>query len=567
MRVRATGGASSVRQRQALSPTLSIVLRVLAALFVVIATVSVSDPAFGAAAPGSTEEQTDDATGAVDGIIAQGALDAMHWALRFLNIDSSPAISQGAGGWFGPQYDMMVAVAVWVLLPLLFVSIIHAIAKGSLNQLLKSVLVFLPISILGAAAAVQIVQLLLDVTDDFSRAFLNNTQANADAFFTNVESGFLESVVSFWVSIILAVALMIVCALVYIVLVLREASIYIATSFLPIGFAMLVWPSTTRYFRKMVEFLFAMIFSKVVMVAGISLAVASIAGVAGLGSGASLQVGQGDPVGGGTAVDDSQAMWPWLGAVVEAIAMFGLVAFAPTMLYRFTTNLAVGGDVAQAITDHSNRPGAVQQVLMFDRIRGIGTNLKTISHRKDQIKSGQAAMANRSQAGEALAAIGVHRSQATGNYFINDNQLDRNGVTDPALRAEIMRLSRTQNANEQALAHAALAQGATLRAIDSSPGAMRLESEVSDGRGGLVRDHVHVLDVVDPSGNAIDQSPATLERLAVDSARGGAGQVRFVVANQTPAMQKAAERAAQRTGVSVDIVENRGAIDQNLAPV
>ena len=79
---------------------------------------------------------------------------------------------------------------------------------------------------------------------------------------------------------------MLVTLFIYVVLVVRESTIYLVTAFLPIGFAMMVWPSSAKWFKRMVELLFGVIFSKLVMVAAISIAVASLtAGAGGVAEG------------------------------------------------------------------------------------------------------------------------------------------------------------------------------------------------------------------------------------------------------------------------------------------
>ena len=59
-------------------------------------------------------------------------------------------------------------------------------------------------------------------------------------------------------------------------MVIRDAAIYIALFFLPLTFVAMIWPATSRWARRLVELLVAVIFAKFVIVAIISLASAAI---------------------------------------------------------------------------------------------------------------------------------------------------------------------------------------------------------------------------------------------------------------------------------------------------
>jgi hypothetical protein len=59
-------------------------------------------------------------------------------------------------------------------------------------------------------------------------------------------------------------------------MVIRDAAIYIAVFFLPLTFIAMIWPATSRFARRLVELLVAVILAKFVIVAIISLASAAI---------------------------------------------------------------------------------------------------------------------------------------------------------------------------------------------------------------------------------------------------------------------------------------------------
>src|SRR5919206_593532 len=60
-------------------------------------------------------------------------------------------------------------------------------------------------------------------------------------------------------------------------LLLRSAAIYISVLFLPLALAAMIWPAGWRWCRRLIEFLIAIIFAKVFIVAIINLAAAGLA--------------------------------------------------------------------------------------------------------------------------------------------------------------------------------------------------------------------------------------------------------------------------------------------------
>jgi predicted enzyme related to lactoylglutathione lyase len=59
-------------------------------------------------------------------------------------------------------------------------------------------------------------------------------------------------------------------------MIIRDAAIYISLFFLPLTFVAMIWPATSRWARRLVEFLVAVILAKFVIVAIIGLASAAI---------------------------------------------------------------------------------------------------------------------------------------------------------------------------------------------------------------------------------------------------------------------------------------------------
>ena len=86
---------------------------------------------------------------------------------------------------------------------------------------------------------------------------------------------------------LLLVALLVAVAafVLWLELLIRAAAVYVAVLFLPLALATLVWPAVSHWCRRLVETLAALILSKFVIVATLSLAAGAVSsGTAGTGA-------------------------------------------------------------------------------------------------------------------------------------------------------------------------------------------------------------------------------------------------------------------------------------------
>ena len=97
--------------------------------------------------------------------------DGAHWLLgkvvSFIDDSTSPDLG---ADWFNERYRFMIGLAALVLLPMLLIAAIRAVMNQDFSQLLRSFFVYLPVAILGTFVAVFLTQALLAVTDAMSAA-------------------------------------------------------------------------------------------------------------------------------------------------------------------------------------------------------------------------------------------------------------------------------------------------------------------------------------------------------------------------------------------------------------
>lgn len=259
--------------------------------------------------PGTVAGQAADAAiGAFARWIASGITDVLRTvADAVFSSTEVNLFGEGESGhlWFLDHYDTMATLALAVFAPMLLLAVLQAVITQSWSVLVRAV-THLPVAALGTAAAVTLVQALLDITDSFSSTLLAGTQADTENFLSGVFEALTPTggggVVfgALFVGLFLAFATFVV----WVELIVREAAIYLAVLFLPLGFAAYIWPALSAWLRRLVEVIVALILSKLVIAAALGLAASALANQEGFA------------------------------ALVAGAGMFLLAAFAPFALFR-----------------------------------------------------------------------------------------------------------------------------------------------------------------------------------------------------------------------------------------
>src|SRR3954453_6312677 len=244
--------------------------------------------------------------------VAKGAGWLVGQAGKLIDETTTPRITSL---WFLRQYRSMGALAAVFALPLLLISIIQGVLPRQGSVILRAAFVQLRLAFLLAAIAVTIVQLLLQLTDQMSAAVSSSGGTDAEQFFKDSgkalgdvlgKAGGANPVPLFAVFLgALVAAAGAFC--VWLELLVRSAAIYVALLFLPFTFVAMIWPATSRWCKRLIEILIAVILAKFVIVAIMALA------AAGLGHSRGDQAFQG---------------------VLAGAALMVLAAFSPFVLLR-----------------------------------------------------------------------------------------------------------------------------------------------------------------------------------------------------------------------------------------
>ena len=235
---------------------------------------------------------------ALFGTGATAALDAMSswvgsgaaWLLKQAGqaIASSTTVDLSSP-WFVQRYRDVVAILGPLALPLILAAAIHALFRQSAGLLFRAVLIQLPFAMVLAGAAIELVTLLLGITDQLCWSISVGTQGSIESVTSSLAAAVLStggstsSGVPAFIVLLGAVVAALAALMLWIELLLRSAAIYVAVAFLPLVLVTMIWPALSTWTRRLVETLVALIFSKVVIVLALDLAVGAMGTARGRG--------------------------------------------------------------------------------------------------------------------------------------------------------------------------------------------------------------------------------------------------------------------------------------------
>jgi hypothetical protein len=259
---------------------------------------------------------------AVLGAFTSWVVGGAAWMLDRIGDVLSATTSVDVGAhWFTAHFSLMAGVAGVVVLPMVLLAVVQAVYRQSAGMLLRSLFVHLPLAALLTLAALQLVQMGLEITDGLSATVASGTGADlhhllggavAAMVAASQGSGFPEFVLLMGALLVAFGAFVL-----WVELLVRAAAVYVAVLFLPLVLASLVWPAVSHWCRRLVETIAALILSKFVIVTILSLAVSAL--------------------GSGTAGSDGG-----FATVLAGGALLLLAAFSPFVLLRLVPMVEAG---------------------------------------------------------------------------------------------------------------------------------------------------------------------------------------------------------------------------------
>ena len=284
---------------------------------------------------GPAKDACDKVTGAAGNVAGDVVGDAAKAVAQPIFRQATEWVAQGAGWlvgrvgglidasttprlqsrWFAGQYAQMGLLATALALPLLFLAVIQA-ALARNTALMSRALAAVPVAFVLTGGAVAIVAALLGVTDWACQAISGQTGPNSRQFFGDVskafdtitdDSGPTGAAPALFVALLASIFAALAALAVWVELLIRSAGIYVCVLFFPVVLVARIWPKLEKWATRLAEALTALILSKFVIVAVLSVAAAAVA--------------------------DSRASEGFNG-VLAAGALLVFAAFAPLVLFR-----------------------------------------------------------------------------------------------------------------------------------------------------------------------------------------------------------------------------------------
>jgi type IV secretion system protein TrbL len=187
--------------------------------------------------------------------------------------------------WFTGQYQQMGLLATALALPLLFLAVVQT-ALSRNPAVITRALAAVPTAFVLTGAAVALIAALLGITDWACQVISRQAGPQSREFFHDVAGAFgklTDSGGAAGTSVALFVALMasMFAALgafaVWVELLIRSAGIYVCALFFPAVLVARIWPKLEKWATRLAEALTALILSKFVIVATLSLAAGAMA--------------------------------------------------------------------------------------------------------------------------------------------------------------------------------------------------------------------------------------------------------------------------------------------------
>jgi hypothetical protein len=184
---------------------------------------------------------------------------------------------------FVAQFGLMQKVGVLIVLPMLMAALMAAIVHRDPSRVVRAVGLHLPMAVLGSFVAIELTTLGLHLTDELCGMVSGTESSNASTIFGQVAkavevlSGLGKPALGGFLGLVLVLLVAAGALVIWLELLLRASAIYVAVFFLPVALGGLVWPATARWSRRLVELIAALILSKFVIVAVLSLGIAMVA--------------------------------------------------------------------------------------------------------------------------------------------------------------------------------------------------------------------------------------------------------------------------------------------------
>jgi type IV secretion system protein TrbL len=262
----------------------------------------------------------DTVIGGITDWLAKGFIQLTSFVWEVMDRSSSPELtSEWFSGSAGAPYVTAVAVATGLLLIFIFCALIQGVLAGRPLELVKRMAFDTPIAVAGIVFTVAFTQVSIDLIDAMSDGIWQMTRPKAIAAVDNlllISVGLTPA--SFLTPLLLLIG-MLGLLMLWMVLFVREALIYLVVALAPMAWATSVWPAIASVRRRVLELLAALVFSKLAIAMALAVGLGALGGIGATGNPGESTAGNG---------------LAEFGTMVVGIITFGLAAFMPFLVIK-----------------------------------------------------------------------------------------------------------------------------------------------------------------------------------------------------------------------------------------
>jgi hypothetical protein len=290
----------------------------------------------------------DTVIGGITDWLAKGFVQLVSFVWDIMDQSTSPRLTSE---WFsnsaGAPYLTAIAVATGLLLIFVFCALIQGVLAGRPMELVKRMVFDTPVAVAGILFTVGFAQVGINLVDSMSDGIWQLTRPKA----INAVDGLLLtasklSPASFLSPLLLLIG-MLGMLLLWMVLFVREALIYLVVAMAPIAWATSVWPAIASVRKRVLELLAALVFSKLAIAMALAVGLGALGGIGATGNPGESTVANG---------------LAEFGTLVVGIITFGLAAFMPFLVIKLIP-IVEAAAIAQGI--HSAPMRVAQMGLQY----------------------------------------------------------------------------------------------------------------------------------------------------------------------------------------------------------
>jgi hypothetical protein len=200
--------------------------------------------------------------------------------------------------WFRGEYGVMLKLALWLLIPIIFSATISALLHGGLQQVLRTYLWALPIGVFGGVVTIALIEIAIDIDQELTVAVFSQTLGTIQSFYDGLNKATMDTgnavkdqangfTIAGWsfIQMILMFFMLFLVGFLIIEMFFREVMIYMGVLFIPFSLAAFIWGPVRVWFYNLCELVMTMVFAKFVIAAIMSFGFTAMAyGLTGSGT-------------------------------------------------------------------------------------------------------------------------------------------------------------------------------------------------------------------------------------------------------------------------------------------